>query len=97
MYKVKFPSPAIEKKFFKELGSVHPQALQNEIVKSALSLGKNPRPRGEPKIKPPIEVYHYLVHYRLPIDRWRILYDVDDAAKTVWLLALRKRNERTYR
>ena len=97
MYRVKFPSLAIEKKFFKELGDVNPKALQNEILGAALSLGKNPRPKGEPKIKPPIEVYNYLAQYRFPVANWRILYDLDDATKTVWLLALRKRNERTYR
>lgn len=97
MYKVKFPSLAIEKKFFKELGSVNPKALQDEILDAAFSLAKNPRPKGEPKIKPPLEVYNYLAQYRFPIANRRILYDVDDTSKTVWLLALRKRNERTYR
>ena len=96
MYKVKFPSSAIEKKFFKELGDVSPKALQKEILDAAFSLAKNPRPRGEPKIKPPIEVYNYLAQYRFPVANWRILYDVDDTAKTVWILALKKRNERTY-
>jgi len=97
VYKVKFPSLAIEKKFFKELGDVSPKALQNEILDAAFSLAKKPRPKGEPKIKPPIEVYNYLAQYRFTVANWRILYDVDDAAKTVWLFALRKRNERTYR
>ncbi len=97
MYRVKFPSSAIEKKFFKELGDISPKALQSEILGAAFSLAKNPRPKGEPKIKPPIEVYSYLAQYRLPVVNWRILYDVDDAVKTVWLLALKKRNERTYR
>jgi len=97
MYKVKFPSSIIEKKFFKELGNVSPKALQDEILDAAFSLAKNPRPKGEPKIKPPLEVYSYIAQYRLPVANWRILYDVDDAARTVWILALRKRNERTYR
>ena len=92
MYKVKFPSSAIEKKFFKELGDVSPKALQKEILDAAFSLAKNPRPRGEPKIKPPIEVYNYLAQYRFPVANWRILYDVDDTAKTIWILALKKRN-----
>ncbi len=97
MYKVKFPSVAIEKRFFKELGDVSPKALQDEILDAAFSLAKSPRPKGEPKIKPPLEIYTYLAQYRLAVTNWRILYDVDDAARTVWLLALRKRNERTYR
>ncbi len=97
MYKVKFPSLAIEKKFFKELGKVSPKTLQDEILDAASALATNPRPKGEPKIKPPIEVYNYLAQFRIPIANWRIFYDVDDATKTVWLFALRKRNEKTYR
>lgn len=97
MYKVKFPSAAIEKKFFKELENVSPKMLRDEILDAALLLAKDPWPKGEPKIKPPLEVYTYLAQYRLPIANWRILYDVEDATKTVWLFAIRKRNERTYR
>ncbi len=96
MYKVKFPSESIERKFFKELKGVSPKALQKEILDYACSLAANPRPKGEPKIKPPIEVYNYIAQYRLVIANWRIFYDVDDRIKTVWILALRKRNERTY-
>ena len=97
MYKVKFPNASLERKFFKELDGISPKALQKEILDVALSLANNPRPRGEPKIRPPIEVYNYLANYRIAIDNWRILYDVDDRTKKVWIYALRKRNERTYR
>ena len=96
MYKVKFPTLTIEKKFFKKLGRVSPKALQTDILNAAFSLAKNPRPKGEPKIKPPVEVYSYLAQYRLPVANWRILYDVDDKRRIVWILALRKRDERTY-
>lgn len=96
MYKVKFPSLGIEKNFFKELSRVSPKALQNKILDAASSLAENPRPRGEPKIKPPIEVYSYLAQFRLAVANWRIFYDVDDKKQIVWILALRKRNERAY-
>lgn len=97
MYKVKFPSSSIEKKFFKELDNVSPKKLQEEILDAAHSLTENPRPHGGPKISPPIGIYNYLAQYRLHAANWRIMYDVEDSTKTVWLLALRKRNERTYR
>lgn len=97
MYKVKFPSSSIEKKFFKELEAVSPKALQKKVLNAAFYLAKNPRPKGEPKIKPPLEVYNYLAQYRISVANWRILYDVDDAIRTVWLFALRKRSEATYR
>lgn len=97
MYKVKFPSASIEKKFYKELDEVQPKSLQDEIIDVALSLADNPRPKGEPKIKPPLEVYNYTAQYRISVENYRVLYDIDDHIKTVWILALRKRNERTYR
>jgi len=95
-YKVKFPTNSLAKKFNKILLGVSPSVMQDEIKHKILSLGDNPRPYGEPKIKPPVEVYSYVAQYRLRIGNYRILYDVDDKSKTVWIFALRKRNERTY-
>jgi mRNA-degrading endonuclease RelE of RelBE toxin-antitoxin system len=97
VYKVKFPSASVEKKFYKELDMAQPKSLQDEILDTALSLASNPRPKGEPKIKPPLEVYHFTAQYRISAGNYRLLYDVDDRIKTVWILALRKRNERTYK
>ena len=97
MYKVKFPNASIEKKFFKELEDIEPKRLRDQILDEALDLAKNPRPKGEPKIKPPMEVYNFVAQYRLKIDNYRVLYDVDDHVKTVWIFGIRKRNERTYR
>jgi len=96
VYKVKFPNVSIEKKFYKEFDDVQPKNLRDEILKTALSLANDPRPKGEPKIKPPLEVYNFTAQYRISIKNYRVLYDVDDRIKTVWILALRKRNERTY-
>lgn len=96
MYKVKFPNTSIEKKFYKELDNVAPKSLQDDILNMALSLANDPRPKGEPKIKPPLEVYNFTAQYRISLKNYRVLYDVDDRIKTVWILALRKRNERTY-
>lgn len=61
------------------------------------ALGENPRPLGEPKIKPPLILYHFTAQYRIRVRDYRVLYDVDDTRKTVWVIALRRRNERTYR
>jgi mRNA interferase RelE/StbE len=60
-------------------------------------LSSSPRPLGEPKIKPPILAHHFLAQYRVRVGDYRILYDVDDKKKTVIVLDLRKRNEKTYR
>ncbi len=95
-YKVKFPTSSLAKKFKKKLNSVSSNDLREQIMQRTLRLESNPRPSGEPKIKPPVEVYSYVAQYRLRVGNYRILYDVDDKNKTVWIFALRKRDEKTY-
>ena len=95
-YSVRFPTGSIQKKFQKSLEQVYPQKVQDEIMKAVEALGNQPRPFGEPKLKPPLIVYQYTAQYRLRVGNYRILYDVDDKNKVVWVLDLRKRNERTY-
>ncbi len=96
-HEVKFPTSSAAKKFNKALADISPKEIQDDIKEKILSLAGNPRPYGEPKIKPPVEVYSYVAQYRLRIGNYRVLYDVDDKKRIVWILALRKRNERTYR
>lgn len=67
------------------------------MMQAIEKLGKNPRPFGEPKIKPPLIVYHFTAQYRIRIRNFRVLYDVDDKNKIVWILALKKRDEKTYK
>jgi len=94
-YSVRFPSEAIEKKFHKALEIIPPK-IQAEIMKGIEGLADNPRPSGDPKIKPPLVVYQYAAQYRLKIRNYRVLYDVDDKQHIVWVFDVRKRNERTY-
>ncbi len=95
-YEVKFPTSSLARKFTKALESISSKELQREIWEKVLALGDDPRPHGEPKIKPPVEVYNHVAQFRLRIGNYRVLYDVDDKRRTVWVFALRKRNERTY-
>ena len=95
-YEVRFPNDSIAKKFQKALADVSPKELQDKIRRDALSLASDPRPYGEPKLKPPLQVYNYVAQHRLRVGSFRILYDVDDKHRIVWILALRKRNEQTY-
>ncbi len=58
-----------------------------------------PRPFGQKLFKqlaPPIECYEFTAQYRLRVGDYRILYDVNDERKIVWILALRKCGETTY-
>lgn len=63
-------------------------------------LADNPYPYGErpfKKLRPPVQFYQFTAQYRVRIGNYRVLYDVDDKRKTVWILALRKRGKRTYK
>jgi mRNA interferase RelE/StbE len=95
-YSVLFPSKTVEKKFLKALSKIPSEETRKHIKRSALSLADDPRPYGEPKLRPPLDVYNYVAQYRVRVGDYRILYDVDDVKKKVWILALRRRNERTY-
>lgn len=94
-YGVRFPSEPIQKKFYRAL-EIIPLKIQNEIMEAIENLADNPRPVGEPKLKPPLIVYQYVSQYRLKIRNYRVLYDVDDNRRIVWIFDIRKRNERTY-
>lgn len=101
-YEVKFPSSSVEKSFYKTLSGIL-QNIQDEIMKAVEDLANNPYPYGKrrkdffKKIKPPIQFYQLTAQYRLRVGDYRVLYDVDDDKKIVWVLALRKRSERTYK
>lgn len=99
-YGVKFPNHSLEKKFEKVLLKIHPISLQEKIMQEVQKLAGNPRPFGEKsfkKLKPPIQLSRYVAQYRIRIENFRVLYDVDDDKKIVWILALRKRSEKTYK
>lgn len=97
-HRVLFPSKTIENKFGKALSKISPKA-QNDIMVAVEKLADNPRPFGQKLFKqlnPPIECYQFTAQYRIRIADYRVLYNVDDVKKAVWILAVRKRNEKTY-
>ena len=95
-YPVKFPSTSVEKSFRKALAQVSERKIRQAIMDTVEGLGAVPRPSGEQKIKPPLIVYSFTAQCRARVGPYRILYDVDDKTKTVWILTLRRRNERMY-
>lgn len=96
MYKVDFPSSGRAKEFKKQLLKL--SAIQQDAIMVGVeSLVNDPRPQGIPKIRPPISIGQDLAQYRIRIGNYRVLYDIDDKTKTVWILALRLRSEKTYR
>ena len=99
-YKVCFPSQSIENKFNKILIKIPQVDIQNKVMKTIEDLGNIPYPFGEKvfkKLKPPLQFYQLVAQYRLRVGDYRILYDVDEEKKIVWILALRKRSEKTYK
>ena len=98
-YTARFPNTIIEKHFWKDLESL-PKEIQEDALKAIRSLEQCPRPFGQKPFKqlnPPIAVYNFTAQYRIRIRDYRVLYDVNDQQKIVWIYVLRKRNEKTYR
>lgn len=98
-YKVNFPNSSIEKKFEKKLRKIPPN-VKNKIIDKVKSLSDEPRPFGKKPFKKltlPVSLYKYTAQYRIRIGDYRVLYDIDDTKKIVWILALRKRGKKTYK
>ncbi len=95
-YRVIFAHPSIKRNFEKTLLTASAE-LRDAIVRSVVNLSNNPRPHGVIKIKPPLDIYHSLAGYRIRIQNYRVFYDIDEERKTVSVIALRRRNEGTYK
>ncbi len=99
-YKVKFPNHSIEKRFNKVLSRIPQISIQDQIMEAVENLANNPCPFGKKpfrKLKPPVQFYQFTAQYRIRIGDHRVLYDLDDKKKIVWILALRKRGKHTYK
>lgn len=94
-YRVIFNHPALKRDFEKVLRKV-PLNLKSKIITRVMALAENPRPQGITKIKPPLDIHNSLAQYRIRVEDFRVLYDINDQAKTVSIIALRRRNEVTY-
>ena len=97
-YDVVFPSRAFEKKFDKFLSRV-PKPDQQLIAGIIERLADDPTPRADTFkfLKVPIWVSQCLAQYRARIGDYRIFYDVDWEGKKVILLALKRKDEATYK
>ncbi len=99
-YSVKFPNTSIQNKFERVILSIPNKSVQTRIMEEVEKLADKPRPFGDKlfkQLKPPIQLYRFTAQYRVRIGDYRVLYDVDELKKTVWVLALRKRGEGTYK
>lgn len=96
-YRVKFPTESIKDKFSGALKKISDKKLQEAIMYKTTDLADNPRPYISRKLTAPARVYTYTAHYRIRIGDYRVLYDIDDKNKIVWVYILRKRSENTYK
>jgi len=98
-YRVLFPTPSLEDKFYKLLAKLA-RKTQDTIMEAASNLSNNSYPQGKnvfKKLTPPLKLIQYTAQYRIRIGDYRVLYDVNDAKKIVWAFVLRKRGEDTYK
>ena len=98
-YRLLFPTRSLKDKFHKVLLKL-PRKIQDAIMDATAGLAENPYPQGKnifKKLTPPLKLVQYTAQYRLRIGDYRVLYDVDETKKIVWVFVLRKRGEDTYK
>ena len=97
-YEISFPNDSLAREFEKQTRKL-PVKLQKQIKQKVDSLAKNPHPgiKSFKRLSPPVSYKDWTAHYRIRIEKHRILYDVDHQKKIVWILGLRKRGEKTYK
>ena len=98
-YKLLFADSSARKNFEKRLMRIPDKTLREKIMSETEKLSCNLYPEGKKfkTIKPPVILFRYAANYRIRIGDYRVLYDVDSKKKIVWILALRKRSEKTYK
>lgn len=65
-----------------------PGNVRQRLKEMMIALADNPRPSSSKALTWPPDNFE---PRRLKIDKWRIIYAVDDADQWVWVLAVRKR------
>lgn len=96
MYLLRYPDKSTQRAIEKFISAL-PATDNNAILDAIEDLKKDPRPHKTLKLVPPVKLYHYLAHYRIRIGNYRVLYDINDDLKKIYILDVRKRNEQTYK
>ena len=97
LFTIGFASGAIEKRFEKDLDRID-RVAQERIMSAIEGLSTEPRPPGKKfkLLEPPVAIFSFVAEYRLRVGGWRILYNIDDKAGRIFLIAIRRRSEKTY-
>ena len=99
-YTARFPNKSTEEEFKKKLTAISLKSTREKIMEKVEALEEDPRPFGQKlfrQLTPPVVFYQSTATYRIRIGDYRVLYDVDDMKKIVWILALRRKAKSTYR
>lgn len=94
-YEVRYGSPAVQRETEKLLKRLA-RDMQQRIYDAMKGLGADPHPQQSKHLSAAVAVYGYAARYRLRVGDYRVLYDVDDTARRVVVLAVRRRSEKTY-
>lgn len=97
-YALGFATPSCEKDFERYLSRLDDKSYR--LVRERIEgLMQQPRPPGKgfKILRPPLTIHQRVASCRLRVGPHRSLYDVDDSARRVLLLAIRRRSEETYR
>ena len=85
-------------RFYGSLKSIPNKNTRDSIMTAIRDLAGDPKPfPPNPKLDMPITISSRVAQYRIVVGDYRIFYDVNDALKKVYIIALRLRNEKTYR
>ena len=97
-YSVQFPTEKHLKAFEKTLKKIPQISKRENIMQAVEKLASNPRPEGKKykALKPPLSLGLLTASHRLRIGDFRVLYDIDENQKNVWIFELRKRTSKTY-
>jgi mRNA-degrading endonuclease RelE of RelBE toxin-antitoxin system len=74
----------------RQITRVRPDRMREEVVDTILALPDEPYPPGS-RLQDELRR-----RYRLRVNGWRIIYKVDDDDRKITILAVRRRNRRTY-
>ena len=100
-YQVLFPCDSIKNKFRKTLSKIPKKTLREKIMQELENLSSSfyasQRASTIKKLQQKVRISKYTAEYRLTIGDYRVLYDIEHKKRIVWILALRRRSEKTYK
>lgn len=99
-YQVTFATTRIEKIFHQSLDAIPNKKLREQIMYEIEELAENPKPYPpSPRLKQAVQIFSQCANFRLYVGgkKYRVLYDVNDKERIVYIIALKPRQTNTYK